>query len=251
MERVRIDGLKTTTSEAAFAANDNHMPDRRLTPSQFPRDAVARIFRPARSAMTSGKAGTKGWRLTFERRSAPYVEPLMGWTGDDDPLATVELSFPTLRSAIRYAERQKLPYVVEATEEQNGNQRQSVSRKMKHAFSDETLERLGLGSLRESYDKAVAGAEARQARRGEEGWAWPMAVVCDPSLSLDAKRSILIDWAWTEYLIDQATNEGMPENGRPSRLHEVELALLALERGNAAAESAAPAPAQAAPAVAA
>jgi hypothetical protein len=76
-------------------------------------------------------------------------------------------------------------------------------------------------------------------------------VVCDPSLSLDAKRSILIDWAWTEYLIDQATNEGMPENGRPSRLHEVELALLALERGNAAAESAAPAPAQAAQAVAA
>jgi hypothetical protein len=36
-------------------------------------------------------------------------------------------------------------------------------------------------------------------------------------------------------LIDQATNEGMPENGRPSRLHEVELALLALERENARA----------------
>jgi hypothetical protein len=53
------------------------------------------------------------------------------------------------------------------------------------------------------------------------------------------------------YLIDQATNEGMPENGRPSRLHEVELALLALERGNAAAGNARPAPAQAAPAVAA
>ncbi|WP_249734797.1 NADH dehydrogenase ubiquinone Fe-S protein 4 [Bradyrhizobium sp. sGM-13] len=155
--------------------------------------------------MTSGKAGTEGWRLTFERRSAPYVEPLMGWTGDDDPLAIVELSFPTLRSAIRYAERQKLPYVVEATEEQNANQRQSVSRKMKHAFSDETLERLGLGSLQESYDKAIAGAEARHDQRGEEGWAWPMAVVCDPSLSLDAKRSILIDWAWTEYLIDQTT----------------------------------------------
>jgi hypothetical protein len=72
-----------------------------------------------------------------------------------------------------------------------------------------------------------------------------MAVVRDASLSLDAKRSNLIDWAWTEFLI-QATNEGMPENGRPSRLHEVELALLALERGNASAENATPAPAQAA-----
>jgi hypothetical protein len=63
--------------------------------------------------MTSGKARTRGWRLVFERRSAPYVEPLMGWTADDDPLAAVELSFPTLRAAVHYAERQGLPYVVQ------------------------------------------------------------------------------------------------------------------------------------------
>ncbi|QOG08864.1 hypothetical protein IGS74_19070 [Aureimonas sp. OT7] len=56
-----------------------------------------------------------------------------------------------------------------------------------------------------------------------------MGVVRDPALTLDAKRSILMNWAWTEYLIDQATNEGMPENSRPSRLDEVEQALLALE----------------------
>ncbi|KAB2680972.1 hypothetical protein F9K78_15325 [Brucella pseudintermedia] len=61
-----------------------------------------------------------------------------------------------------------------------------------------------------------------------------MGVVRDPGLTLDAKRSILMNWAWTEYLIDQATNEGMPENNRPPRLHEVELALLALEREAAA-----------------
>jgi hypothetical protein len=103
-----------------------------------------------------------------------------------------------------------------------------------------TLERLGLGPLQESYDKAVAGAEARHDRRGEEGWTSPMAVVRDGSLSLDAKRAILIDW--TEYLIDQAISEGSPEIGRPSRLQEVELALRALERGNAPAGSHTPAP---------
>ena len=59
-----------------------------------------------------------------------------------------------------------------------------------------------------------------------------MAVVRDPTLTLEAKRSILMNWAWTEYLIEQASNEGMPENGRTSRLHEVEQALLALERDN-------------------
>jgi ETC complex I subunit-like protein len=181
-------------------------------------------------------------QLIFERRSAPYVEPLMGWTGDDDPLATVELSFPTLRAAVNYAHQQGL---LQAVREQNATQLQAVPRKMTRAFSDETLERLRLGSLQESYDKAVARAEARHDRRGEEGWTSPMAVVLDACLSLDAKRSILIDWAWTEYLIDQTTNEGMPEYGRPSRLQEVELALLALERGNATAASHTPAQAQA------
>ena len=236
MEMVTLDVLKSTrstTAEAASAANDNRRKDRRLTPSSFPRDTVARIFRPARSAMTSGTR-TKGWQLVFERRSAPYVEPLMGWTADDDPLAAIELNFPTLGAAVRYAKRQGLAYVVDTTEGQSASRPDASKRKTKHAFSDETLERLGLGSLQESYDEAVAGAEARHDRRGEGGWASPMAVVRDGSLSLDAKRSILIDWAWTEYLIDQATNEGMPENGRPSRLHEVELALLAIERANAA-----------------
>ena len=248
MEMITHDVLKRTTSttaEAASAANDNYRKDRRLTPSTFPRDTVARIFRPARSAMTSGKARTKGWQLVFERHSAPYVEPLMGWIADDDQLATIELSFPTLQAAVCYAERQGLPYVVQTTEEQSADQLSVSGRKMKHAFSDETLERLGLGSLQDSYDKAVAGAEARHDRRGDEGWTSPMAVVLDTSLSLDAKRSILIDWAWTEYLIDQATNEGMPENGRPSRLHEVELALLALERANASRERPTAAPAAA------
>jgi hypothetical protein len=104
------DLLKRTTSTTAeaSAANDNQRKDRRLTPSSFPRDTVARIFRPARSAMISGKARTRGWQLVIERRSAPYVEPLMGWTADDDPLATIELSFPTLRAAVRYAGRQGL-----------------------------------------------------------------------------------------------------------------------------------------------
>lgn len=57
-----------------------------------------------------------------------------------------------------------------------------------------------------------------------------MDVVTDSTLSLQAKRSILMNWAQTEYLFDQAINESMPENERPSRLDEVDQALLALER---------------------
>lgn len=108
------------------------------------------------------------------------------------------------------------------------------------AFSDATLEKLGLEDLQESYGRAIDGAESRRDPPGPETWASPMDVVREQALSLDAKRSILISWAWTEYLIDQATNEGMPENSRPSRLDEVERALLALERevsSNCAASS--------------
>ena len=36
----------------------------------------------------------------------------MGWTGGDDPLTQVELRFPTLESAVAYARRQGLTYVV-------------------------------------------------------------------------------------------------------------------------------------------
>jgi hypothetical protein len=84
--------------------------------SVFPDDAVAVIRRPARSAMTSGKANVRHWKLRFERRTPPFVEPLMGWIGGDDPLAQVELAFPTREAAVRYAERQGLSFVVHPAE---------------------------------------------------------------------------------------------------------------------------------------
>ena len=83
----------------------------------------------------------------------------------------------------------------------------------------------------------MAGAAARKDRSGPGGWASPMDVALDPSLSLDAKRSILMNWAYTEYLMDQATGEGMPDNDLPSRLDAVEAALLWLERDVASSEA--------------
>ena len=80
---------------------------------------MARIYRPGRSVTTSARTGS-AWRLTFERRTAPFIEPLMGYTGGRDTLTQVELSFPTLESAIGYAERQGLNYVVRMPVEQVG-----------------------------------------------------------------------------------------------------------------------------------
>jgi ETC complex I subunit conserved region len=43
------------------------------TPSVFPADVVAIIYKPARSAMTSGKARTRQWKLRFEPRSPQFI----------------------------------------------------------------------------------------------------------------------------------------------------------------------------------
>ncbi|WP_371851691.1 MULTISPECIES: ETC complex I subunit [Rhodoplanes] len=233
METVKqTENSRSATVPSVWPLNDNRIPPLSMGRSVFPEDAVARIYRPSRSVMTSGKARTKGWKLRFEPRRAPFIEPLMGWTGSDDTLAQVELSFPTLDSAVRYAERQGLAYVVEGNVHRA--QRAARAEHMTHPFSNATLKKLGLTHLQGTYGKALEDAANRNDPSGPEAWESPMQVLADAALSLDAKRSILMNWAYTEYLIDQATNEGMPENNRPSRLDEVEQALLALEREAAA-----------------
>jgi ETC complex I subunit conserved region len=85
-----------------LAANDNPL----LRPQSPPQRQVAVIYRPAKSAMTSGRAGTKRWLLEFAPQSPPFIEPLMGWTGSTDPLSSVRLSFPNPEAAVAYAQRQ-------------------------------------------------------------------------------------------------------------------------------------------------
>jgi hypothetical protein len=63
----------------------------------------ARIFRPAKSAMSSGTAKTKEWVLEFVPASARSVDPLMGWTSSSDMNSQLRLRFDTLEAAREYA----------------------------------------------------------------------------------------------------------------------------------------------------
>ncbi len=73
----------------------------------------ARIFKPAKSAMQSGVASTKGWVLQFVPQQHKTIEPIMGWTSERDTRASqVALAFDTLEEAINYAERQELKFEV-------------------------------------------------------------------------------------------------------------------------------------------
>ncbi|WP_417516416.1 ETC complex I subunit [Minwuia sp.] len=65
----------------------------------------ARIFRPAKTAMQSGKAATRKWRLEFRADTARHPDPLMGWTSLADTQSQVRLNFDTKEEALAYAEK--------------------------------------------------------------------------------------------------------------------------------------------------
>lgn len=71
---------------------------------------VARIYRPARTAMQSGNAKTQHWALEYEPVSARGTEPLMGWTSSSDMKQQILLHFETKEEAIAYAERHGIAY---------------------------------------------------------------------------------------------------------------------------------------------
>ena len=70
----------------------------------------ARIYRPAKNAMQSGKARTKQWLLEFEPEAAQTIDPLMGWTSSTDMRQQVTLEFDTAEEAVAYAEKHGIPY---------------------------------------------------------------------------------------------------------------------------------------------
>jgi len=72
----------------------------------------ARIYRPAKNAMQSGKARTKQWLLEYEPELPKTVDPLMGWTSSRDMHQQITLEFDTAEEAVAYAERHGIPYQV-------------------------------------------------------------------------------------------------------------------------------------------
>jgi hypothetical protein len=73
---------------------------------------LARIYRPAKTAMQSGRGKTNDWVLEFEPASARRSDPLMGWTQSSDMDGQVRLSFDTQDEAVRYAQTHGLAFQV-------------------------------------------------------------------------------------------------------------------------------------------
>lgn len=73
---------------------------------------LAKIYRPAKTAMQSGQAKAQRWVLEFEPTSGMAPDPLMGWIASDDTTRQVRLEFDTREQAIAYARRRDIPHQV-------------------------------------------------------------------------------------------------------------------------------------------
>ncbi|WP_043745018.1 ETC complex I subunit [Paramagnetospirillum magneticum] len=75
-----------------------------------------RIYRPAKTAMQSGRNGNaKSWVLEYEPTAPKQADNLMGWLGSTDTSSQVRVKFATMEEAVAFAKKKGLDYQV-ATE---------------------------------------------------------------------------------------------------------------------------------------
>ncbi|KAI1900343.1 hypothetical protein AGOR_G00048990 [Albula goreensis] len=81
-------------------------------PEEHIKTRRVRIFVPARTAMQSGVANTKKWKMDFDTRER-WENSLMGWASTADPLSNMVLSFTSKEDAIAFAEKNGWSYDIQ------------------------------------------------------------------------------------------------------------------------------------------
>ena len=72
-----------------------------------------RIYQPAKTAMQSGQANSRKWRLEHEPREAARADRLMGWIGSGDTRGQLRMDFDTKKEAVAFAEKKGYEYTVD------------------------------------------------------------------------------------------------------------------------------------------
>ena len=77
----------------------------------------AKIYKPTKTAMQSGRKNTKKWLLEFDTYNTG-TSPLMGWISSSDTMSEVKLEFSTKEQAINYAKKNNVDYYIIEPQEQ-------------------------------------------------------------------------------------------------------------------------------------
>ncbi len=75
------------------------------------------IYRPAKTAMQSGRARCNLWVLEFSATLAQRRDSLMGWAGRGDTRGQIRLEFPTGEDAVAFAEHHGLSFEIHSGRE--------------------------------------------------------------------------------------------------------------------------------------
>ena len=65
----------------------------------------AKIFKPTKTAMQSGRAKYNKWVIKFTDEKNQLRDSMMGWNGGSSTVSQIELKFSTKEEAVSYAKK--------------------------------------------------------------------------------------------------------------------------------------------------
>ena len=77
----------------------------------------AKIYKPAKTAMQSGRAKYNKWVLKFLDQKNQLRDTMMGWNGGSSTVSQIELKFSSKEEAVSYAKKNNIDYEVLETSE--------------------------------------------------------------------------------------------------------------------------------------
>ena len=77
----------------------------------------AKIFKPAKTAMQSGRSKFNKWVLKFSDKKNQLKDTMMGWNGGSSSISQIELKFSSKEEAVNYAKKNGIDYEVLETRE--------------------------------------------------------------------------------------------------------------------------------------
>ena len=77
----------------------------------------AKIYKPSKTAMQSGRSKYNKWVLKFLDQKNQLKDTMMGWNGGSSTVSQIELKFSTKEEAVSYAQINNIDYEVLETSE--------------------------------------------------------------------------------------------------------------------------------------
>ena len=81
------------------------------------RNMKAKIFKPTKTAMQSGRSKFNKWVLKFSDKKNQLKDTMMGWNGGSSTISQIELKFSSKEEAVNYAKKNGIDYEVLETSE--------------------------------------------------------------------------------------------------------------------------------------